>query len=145
MATFTLLFELRQWAWSHQKTLYSLLFKCVSGTLKNFGLNPKNLGAEIGMTMVLHTNTRKLDYHPHIHAAIPGGGIDRRCRCWKRVKAKLLFNEFALEKVCRARFLKEIRDIGMALPEWSRDNCALMKVHIFRLHSLGIFHKKIFP
>jgi hypothetical protein len=37
---------------------------CASSTLKDFGLNPKNLGAEIGMTMVLHTNSRKLDYHP---------------------------------------------------------------------------------
>lgn len=117
MATFTLPFELRQWAWCHQKTLYSFLFKCVSGTLKDFGLNPKNLGAEIGMTMVLHTNTRRLDYHPHIHAVIPGGGVDRLRRCWKGVKAKFLFNEFALAKVFRARFLEEIRGIGMTLPE----------------------------
>lgn len=117
MATFTLPFELRQWAWSNQKAVYTLLFKCVAGTLKDFGLNPKNLGAEIGMTMVLHTNTRRLDYHPHIHAVVPGGGIVKRCRRWKKVKAKFLFNEFALAKVFRARFLAEIRDIGMILPE----------------------------
>ncbi|NOR79347.1 MAG: IS91 family transposase, partial [Methyloprofundus sp.] len=51
------------------------MFFCVSSTLKDFGLNPKNLGAEIGMTAVLHTHNRKLDYHPHIHVIIPGGGI----------------------------------------------------------------------
>ena len=35
---------------------------CVSGTLKDFGLNPKNLGAQIGMTMVLYTYNRKPDF-----------------------------------------------------------------------------------
>jgi len=44
--------------------MFSLLFLCVASTLKNFGLNPKKLGAEIGMTMVLHTHSRKLDFHP---------------------------------------------------------------------------------
>jgi len=56
MATFTLPYELRSLTWHHQKEVYSIFFTCVSGTLKDFGLNPKNLGAEIGMTMVLHTH-----------------------------------------------------------------------------------------
>lgn len=56
MVTFTLPYELRSLVWRHQKDVYSILFACVSSTLKDFGLNPKNLGAEIGMTMVLHTN-----------------------------------------------------------------------------------------
>lgn len=116
LSTFTLPFELRQWAWSHQKTAYSLLFKCAGNTLKDFGMNPKNLGAEIGMTMVLHTNSRRLDYHPHIHAVVTGGGIDRRRRCWMRGKEKFLFNEFALAKVFRARFLDEMRAAGITLP-----------------------------
>lgn len=116
MATFTLPFELRPLAWFNQKVVYSLLFKCVAGILKDFGLNPKNLGAELGLTMVLHTNNRKLDYHPHIHVIVPGGGIDRRCRCWRRVKEKFLFNEFALAKVFRARILEQIKDIGLIIP-----------------------------
>lgn len=116
MATFTLPYELRVLAWFNQKTVYSLFFKCVASTLKDFGLNPKNLGAEIGMTMVLHTNTRKLDYHPHIHAVIPGGGIDKRYRQWKKTKGKFLFNAFALAKVFRARCLSEIEAAGLSLP-----------------------------
>ena len=69
------------------------------------------------MTMVLHTNTRKLDFHPHIHAVIPGGGIDKRCRRWKKVKEKFLFNEFALAKVFRARFLQELNVAGLSIPK----------------------------
>lgn len=98
-----------------------LLFLCVSSTLKDFGLNPKNLGAEIGMTAVLHTHSRKLDYHPHIHVIIPGGGINKAKRQWIKTKGKYLFNEFALAKVFRARILDRMnaakRPIPCSMPE----------------------------
>lgn len=65
MTTFTLPYELRSLTWYHQTRVYSIFFTCVASTLKDFGLNSRHLGAQIGMTMVLHTHTRKLDYHPH--------------------------------------------------------------------------------
>ncbi len=117
MATFTLPYELRFLAWRHQKAVYSILFVCVSSTLKDFGLNPKNLGAEIGMTMVLHTHTRKLDFHPHIHVVVPGGGVNKRRRQWKKKKGKYLFNEFAMAKVFRARFLAALSQAGLSIPK----------------------------
>ena len=117
MATFTLPRELRPLAWFNQKTIYTLLFKCVAGTLKDFGINPKHLGAEIGMTMVLHTNTRSLDYHPHIHTVVPGGGIDRKRGYWKKLKGDYLFNGLALAKVFRARFLEAIKEAGLVIPQ----------------------------
>lgn len=117
MATFTLPFELRFLAWDHQTLVYNLLFACASSTLKDFGLNPKNLGADIGMTAVLHTHNRRLDYHPHIHVVIPGGGVDRSKKQWKKKKSKYLFNEFALAKVFRARFLEALTKAGLCLPD----------------------------
>jgi len=116
LATFTLPFELRSLTWHHQKVIYSLLFTCVSSTLKDFGLNPKNLGAEIGMTMVLHTNNRKLDFHPHIHVVVPGGGVDKRRHQWKKKKGKYLFNQDAMAKVFRARFLAAVNEAGLSIP-----------------------------
>jgi ribosomal protein L37AE/L43A len=126
MATFTLPYELRSLAWHHQRTVFSILFFCVAGTLKDFGLNPKNLGAEIGMTMVLHTHSRRLDFHPHIHVVVPGGGVNQRRRQWKKKKGKYLFNEFALARVFRARFLEAIQEAGFRIPpntpaEWVVD------------------------
>lgn len=115
MATFTLPYELRSLARFNQKIVYSLLFKCVSSTLKKFGLNPKHLGAEIGITMVLHTNTRALDYHPHIHAVVPGGGVDRRRQYWKKIKGDYLFNSIALAQVFRARFLEGMKAAGLKI------------------------------
>jgi hypothetical protein len=117
MVTFTLPYELRPLAWSHQREPYSILFACAAGTLKDFGLNPKNLGAEIGMSMVLHTHNRKLDYHPHVHVVVPGGGVDKRRRQWKKKKEKYLFNKDALAKVFRARFLAALNKAGFFIPK----------------------------
>ncbi len=115
MVTFTLPCELRSLAWNHQKAVYSILFSCAASTLKDFGLNPKNLGAEIGLTMVLHTNSRKLDYHPHVHAVVPGGGVDKKRRQWKKKKSKYLFNLKAMAKVFRARFLAELNEARLSI------------------------------
>lgn len=116
MVSFTLPFEFRPMAWDHQRKIYSIFFQCVSSTLKDFGLNPKNLGAEIGMTMVLHTHSRKLDYHPHIHVIVPGGGVDKQRRQWKKKKHNFLFNEMNLAKVFRARFLDALNKINHRIP-----------------------------
>jgi len=128
LATFTLPYQLRSLTWHYQKTVFSIFFLCVSSTLKDFGLNPKNLGAEIGMTMVLHTNNRRLDFHPHIHVVVPGGGVDKRRRQWKKKKGEYLFNHEAMAKVFRARFLAALNEAGLSIPkrvpkEWVVD-CA---------------------
>jgi hypothetical protein len=116
LATFTLPYELRPLTWRHQRQVYSLFFLCVSSTLKDFGLNPKHLGARIGMTMVLHTHNRRLEFHPHIHVVVPGGGIDDRRRQWKTITGTYLFSEYALAKVFRARFLEALKDAGLPIP-----------------------------
>jgi len=126
MVTFTLPCEFRPLVWRYQEQIYAFLFNCAASTLKDFGLNPRNLGAEIGMTMVLHTHSRKLDFHPHIHAVVPGGGIDKRRRQWKKKKQKFLFNKDSLAKVFRARLLAAIKLAGLMSPgnapkEWVVD------------------------
>ncbi|MBW2662252.1 MAG: transposase [Deltaproteobacteria bacterium] len=40
--------------------------------------------------MALHTNNRKLDFHPHIHVVVPGGGVNKRRRQWKKYGATVL-------------------------------------------------------
>ncbi len=128
MVTFTLPYELRPLAWHFQTKIYTILLACAISTLKDFGLNPKQLGAHMGMTAVLHTQNRKLDYHPHVHAIVPGGGIDKDRRQWKKVKGKYLFNEFNLAKVFRARFLAAVNRAGLTMPTgvpegWVVDCC----------------------
>jgi len=117
LATFTLPYELRCQAWNHQTLVYNHLFACAASTLKDFGVNPRNLGADIGMTAVLHTHNRRLDYHPHIHVVVPGGGVDKARKQWKKKTSKYLFNEFALAKVFRARFLAALANAGLSVPD----------------------------
>jgi len=117
MVTFTLPCQLRTLTWQNQKALYTLFFACVSGTLKDFGLNPDKLGAELAFTAVLHTHSRKLDYHPHIHVVVPGGGVDIKRRQWKKLKGKYLFNEFSLANVFRARFIAALKEKGLTVPD----------------------------
>ncbi len=118
MVTFTLPYELRTLAWHNQTVIYNILFATVSSTLKDFGLNPKQLGADIGMTTILHTHSRPLDYHPHIHVIVPGGGVDKAKKQWKKKKANYLFNEFALASVFRARFLATMKTEGLTMPNY---------------------------
>jgi len=117
LITFTLPYELRSLAYHNQRLIFSLFFFCVASTLKDFGLNPKKLGAEIGMTMVLHTHSRRLDSHPHIHVVVPGGGINKRRRQWKKKKGKYLFHYKALAIIFRARFLTALNESKLSIPK----------------------------
>jgi len=116
MVSFTLPYELRTLAFGQQRLVYSLMMQCAAEVLRKFGANHKHLGAEIGMTMVLHTHARDLSFHPHVHVLIPGGGINKRWRRWIRLKTKYLFNGFALAKSFRYMFLKKGAAAGLAIP-----------------------------
>lgn len=117
MATFTLPRQLRRLVWHHQSKLYGLLLECAVSTLKSFGLNDAALGGDMGFTAVLHTHSRRLAFHPHVHIIIPGGCLLRARRQWKKRRGKYLFNEINLAKVFRARMLVAITKAGFILPE----------------------------
>lgn len=119
MLTFTLPNQLRCIAWKNQKLMYSLFFLCVKELLQTFTKNDKKLQGEAGFTMILHTNTRKLDYHPHIHVVIPGASINRKTKVWRVKSGKYLFNHKALAKVLRAKLLKTMVDNNLYVP----NNC----------------------
>jgi hypothetical protein len=116
MVTFTLPYELRALAWRNQSAVYKALFGCALSRLKDFGRNDQTLGGQLGMTAVLHTHSRRLDYHPHVHVIVPGGAIDSAGRQWKKAKGKYLFNAFALATVFRARMLEALSKEGLRLP-----------------------------
>jgi hypothetical protein len=121
MVTFTLPAECRGIAWHNQQTMYTLLFDTAVGTCRDFAEQDKHLKGDIGLTAVLHTQTRRLDYHPHVHIIIPGGAIDAKQRCWRTPKNEFLFSHKALAKVFRARILQGMREVKLlpqkALPD----------------------------
>ncbi len=86
LITFTLPEQLRDLAWKNQTTIYSLMFACVQDVLKTFTKNDKKLGGAAGFTSILHTHSRALEYHPHIHVVMPGASINTKTGLW-RVKS----------------------------------------------------------
>jgi len=74
LVTFTVPEQLRHLARSHQKEFFSILFRESAAALQEIALDPKHLGAHLALLGVLHTWTRQLVYHPHIHFLVPGGG-----------------------------------------------------------------------
>lgn len=116
MVTFTLPRQLRALAKANQRLVYALLFECAVATLKAFGLNDKGLAAELAMTAVLHTHSRRLDYHPHVHLIVPGGGVNTRRNEWRKLKGKYLFNEFALAATFRGKLLSALYKTGLVIP-----------------------------
>jgi hypothetical protein len=52
-----------------------------------------------------------------VHVVVPGGGVDKRRRQWKKKKGKYLFNKEALAKVFRARFLEALSEAGFSIPK----------------------------
>ena len=130
MVTFTVPFELRALAWRHQTVFYKLLFDAVISTLKDFGLNPKHLGAAVGMTAVLHTHSRRLDYHPHVHVIVPGGGVNQATGQWRKTRAKYLFHQASLAAVFRARLLTGISAAALPIPKRLPDPWVVKCIHV---------------
>jgi len=120
LVTFTLPAAFRALAFAHQSTLYNLLIQCAWQTLNSFAHNDQQLQGTPGAIAVLHTHSRPLDYHPHVHLVVPAAAIDAKRRLWrtKRSKGKrpYLFNHEALAKVFRAKLLAAITGEGLPLP-----------------------------
>lgn len=116
LITFTLPAELRPLCWQHQRTAYDLLFECAWATLHSFSQNDKALQGTPGAIAVLHTHSRRLDYHPHVHVVMPAAAIDQTQRLWREKKGKYLFNHKALAKVFRGKMLAAITREGLTLP-----------------------------
>lgn len=108
LVTFTLPRELRALARSHQKTIYNLLFRASSQALQQLAQDPRFVGGRLGMVGVLHTWTRQLRYHPHVHYLVTGGGLTP-AGTWKYSRPDFLVPVKALSLIFRAKFRDQLR------------------------------------
>ena len=120
LLTFTLPAEFRALAWAHQGVVYELLLRCTWETVRTFSRNDKQLRGTPGAIAVLHTNTRQLEFHPHVHLVMPAAAVDAERRQWRtkrrQTKGGYLFNHKALAKVFRGKLLAGIEAAGLTLP-----------------------------
>ena len=116
MVTFTLPSQLRGLALTHPKTIYSLLLNCAKETLQTFSENKKALGGRLGLTAILHTHTRQLDYHPHVHVILPAGALSKK-NLWRKNLGDYLFNGRALGKVFKGKFIAALKKNSFYIKE----------------------------
>ncbi|HEX7506737.1 MAG TPA: IS91 family transposase [Polyangia bacterium] len=100
---FTLPEPLRTIARANPVAIYDLLFESATRTLLDFGHS--RLHAQIGITAVLHTWTRDLRFHPHVHCIVTAGGLDDDGH-WVPARSRFLFPVKAMSKVFRGKFLE---------------------------------------
>ncbi len=108
LVTFTLPAELRAAARSHQKTIYNLLFRASAAALLQLAQDPRFVGARLGMVGVLHTWTRQLLYHPHVHYLVTGGGLTDD-GSWRAARKDFLVPVKALSPIFRAKFRDQLK------------------------------------
>jgi len=114
---FTLPSELRRVVRSNQKALLPVLFRAAYESLSELCQDPRFLGAQVGALAVLHTWTRTLEWHPHVHVLVPGGGLAADGATWVPVPTRhkrYLVPANALSKKFRGRFMALARK---ALPK----------------------------
>jgi Putative transposase/Transposase zinc-binding domain len=114
LVTFTLPAELRALARSHQRTVYSALFEASSAALRLLAADPKFVGTDrIGFFGVLHTWGRTLEYHPHVHYVVPGGGLSADGSRWLPSRAGFFVPVEALSIIYRAKFRDALKREGL--------------------------------
>lgn len=103
---FTLPSELRGLARYQPKLVYDAFFHATADTLLQLGR--ARSGAELGVTLVLHTWTRELRHHPHLHAIVTCGGLALDDTRWVPGSRKYLFPVAAMSKLLRAKMMASL-------------------------------------
>lgn len=111
MVTVALPAELRDPARCHQKTLYSLFFQASAAALQKLADDRNFSGGQLGFFGVLHTWTRALRYHPHIHDIVAGGGLSADGRQGLVARENFLVPVNALSVIFRAKFRDALQKI----------------------------------
>jgi hypothetical protein len=121
---FTLPSELRALVRRHQKDLYDILLRAAAQALTTLAGDPHYVGGLIGVLCVLHTWTRTLAYHPHVHCLVPAGGVSADRTEWRPARTAYLVPIHALAKLFRRLFRDLIRQErpDLTLPEsvWAK-------------------------
>jgi hypothetical protein len=92
----------------NREIFFDLLFKAGSQTLLELGADPKRLGAQLGITCVLHTWTRDLRFHAHLHCIVSGGGLNADGDRWLSAREGYLFPAKVLAKLFRGKLMASL-------------------------------------
>lgn len=107
---FTVPEELNPVIYSNQKLLYDALYHAASATLSGLAADSRYLGAEIGYICILHTWGSAMNFHPHIHAVVLGGGLDQK-KQWKDNGKEFFLPIKVISRLFRGKYLALLRQL----------------------------------
>ena len=114
LITFTVPETLRAFIRSHQRLVSQAMLQASATALKRLATDERFIGTDLpGCTGVLHTWGRQLQYHPHIHYIVPGGGLSKDRTPWRPSRANFFVPVKALSPISRALFKAEMRQGGL--------------------------------
>jgi hypothetical protein len=105
---FTIPSELHGLALVNREEIFDILFAAAAEALLELGRDRRWLGAELGITSVLHTWTRDLRWHPHVHCVVSGGGLSPDRTEWIAARPDFLFPVRVLGALFRGKFLARL-------------------------------------
>jgi hypothetical protein len=94
---------------SNQKDLYGIMMKAAAAAITTLAADPKYVGGQVGIMAVLHTWTRTMHYHPHVHCLVTGGGVSPDGKHWLDSRDGYLFPKKAVSPIFRGIFLDMVR------------------------------------
>src|SRR6266446_4202975 len=101
-------------AYQNKPSVYGLLFAAAAETLTTIAADRKHLGADIGVTAVLHSWGQNLQHHPHVHMIVPGGGISPDGKRWIACRPGFFLPVRVLSRLFRRLFLQGLEAMHAA-------------------------------
>jgi len=89
--------------------VYSILFRIAAETLTTIAADPQHLGAQIGFFAVLHSWGQNLQFHPHLHCVVPGGGPSPDGQRWISCRPNFFLPVRVLSRLFRRLFLESLQ------------------------------------
>lgn len=89
----------------NKRIMFNLLFRAVADSLLEFTRDWKRLRAQVGFTAILHSWNQDMQFHPHIHVVVTGGGLDQSQTKWVASRNNFLVPVRALSKKFRGKLI----------------------------------------
>mgnify|MGYP002622010018 FL=1 len=96
---------------TNQKSMYDLLFSAASDTLIALCRDKKYMGATPGIVLVLHTWGQRLNFHPHLHVMLTGGGLTESGQFIQTRHKGFIIPKEVLGRVFRGKFLSGLKSL----------------------------------
>jgi len=114
LITVTLPGALRALAFGHQALVYGALMRSAAAALHALAADPRFVGTQVGCIAVLHTWTRALLYHPHVHLIVTAGGLSADRTEWiAPTHSAFLVPVQALSVIVRAKMCAALNRAGL--------------------------------